>query len=214
MIRIRRPKTRSIATRFAVATAVAASLLLVAGAPAAAQQRETAVFAGGCFWGIEAVFEHVKGVTESVSGYAGGNLSDPSYDLVSTGRSGHAESVRVTYDPSKVSYDQLLDVFFAEHDPTTLDRQGPDHGTQYRSAIFFTSEAQGKAAQAAIDRMTAAKRFKNPIVTQVAALARFWPAENYHQDYLEHHPLQPYILINDKPKLADLERRFPALWRE
>lgn len=179
-----------------------------------AQQTETAVFAGGCFWGIEALFEHVKGVTESVSGYAGGTVPNPSYGLVTTGRTGHAESVRVTYDPSKVSYTQLLAVFFAEHDPTTLDRQGPDRGTQYRSAIFFTSEAQAATARAVIERLSSAKAFKDPIVTQVVALERFYMAEEHHQDYLEHHPFQPYILIHDMPKLADLERRFPALWRE
>ena len=179
-----------------------------------AQATETAVFAGGCFWGIEALFEHVKGVTESVSGYAGGTMPDPSYEMVTTGRTGHAESVRVTYDPSKVSYTQLLAVFFAEHDPTTLDRQGPDRGTQYRSAIFFTSDAQATTARAVIERLSMAKAFKDPIVTKVVALERFYMAEDYHQDYLERHPLQPYILINDMPKLRDMERRFPALWQE
>lgn len=187
---------------------------LAAPSTTRAQTTETAVFAGGCFWGIEALFEHVKGVTESVSGYAGGTASNPSYEMVTTGRTGHAESVRVTYDPSQVSYTQLLAVFFAEHDPTTLDRQGPDRGTQYRSAIFFTSEAQAATARAVIERLSSAKAFKDPIVTKVVALERFYMAEAYHQDYLERHPLQPYILINDMPELADLEHRFPALWRE
>lgn len=187
---------------------------LAAPSTTRAQTTETAVFAGGCFWGIEALFEHVKGVTESVSGYAGGTASNPSYEMVTTGRTGHAESVRVTYDPSQVSYTQLLAVFFAEHDPTTLDRQGPDRGTQYRSAIFFTSEAQAATARAVIERLSSAKAFKDPIVTKVVALERFYMAEAYHQDYLERHPLQPYILINDMPKLADLEHRFPAHWRE
>ena len=188
--------------------------LLAAAAATPARAQETAVFAGGCFWGIEAVFEHVKGVTEAVSGYAGGTVERPSYELVSTGMTGHAESVRVTYDPARVSYEQLLEIFFAEHDPTQLDRQGPDTGTQYRSMVLFTTPEQERAAKAMIEKMTAAHRFPRAIVTEVRPLAKFFPAEEYHQNYLIHHKLQPYIVINDLPKVADLAKRFPALYRE
>jgi peptide-methionine (S)-S-oxide reductase len=180
-----------------------------------AASTDTAVFAGGCFWGIEAVFEHLNGVSTAVSGYAGGQVRSPSYELVSSGATGHAESVLVVYDPSRISYDQLLQVFFTvAHDPTQLNRQGPDLGTQYRSAVFYRNAAQRDAAQRYIDKLGAAKVYRDPIVTEVAPLGTFNPAEEYHQDYLAHHPHQPYIMINDAPKLKELQRQFPGLYRE
>jgi peptide-methionine (S)-S-oxide reductase len=173
----------------------------------------TAVFAGGCFWGVEAVFENVKGVSEAVSGYSGGHLASPSYEQVSSGLTGHAESVRVTYDPSQVTYGQLLKVFFAvAHDPTQLNRQGPDTGTQYRSAIFYANADQQRVAQAYIEQLKGAKSFRRPIVTQVAPLKVFYAAEAYHQDYLVQHPDEPYIVINDLPKLAALKGELPQLY--
>ncbi|HYL87690.1 MAG TPA: peptide-methionine (S)-S-oxide reductase MsrA [Burkholderiales bacterium] len=173
----------------------------------------SAVFAGGCFWGVEAVFENVKGVSDAVSGYSGGNLPSPTYEQVSSGRTGHAESVRVTYDPSKVSYGQLLKVFFAvAHDPTQLNRQGPDSGTQYRSAIFYANAEQQRVAHAYIAQLTDARSFRRPIVTEVAPLKAFYPAEGYHQNYLVQHPDQPYIVINDLPKLAALKTELPQLY--
>jgi peptide-methionine (S)-S-oxide reductase len=177
-----------------------------------AASTDTAVFAGGCFWGVEAVFEHVEGVTSAVSGYAGGKVRSPSYEEVSTGTTGHAESVQVIYDPSKISYDQLLQVFFTvAHDPTELNRQGPDVGAQYRSAIFYRNDAQRDAARRYVAKLEAARVYQSPIVTEVAPLGGFNIAEEYHQDYLAHHPNQPYIVINDAPKLKELQRRFPAL---
>lgn len=175
---------------------------------------QTAVFAGGCFWGVEAVFRHVKGVTQAVSGYAGGRTQDPSYEAVSTGATGHAESVRVSYDPTRVTYGQLLKVFFSvAHDPTELNRQGPDVGTQYRSAIFFTSEEQRKTAEAYISQLHAAHAFPKPIATQLAPLAAFYEAEDFHQNYLAQHPHQPYIVINDLPKLKRLQSKFPTIYQ-
>ncbi len=180
---------------------------------ATAKGPQTAVFAGGCFWGVEAVFRHVKGVTRAVSGYAGGMIVKPTYEQVGSGRTGHAESVEVTYDPAQVSYGQLLAVFFSvAHDPTQKDRQGPDYGTQYRSAIFYVNDDQKRVAEAYIEQLDKAKAFGSPIVTQVAKLPAFWPAEDYHQNYLALHPTQPYIVINDLPKLADLQRQYPALY--
>jgi len=175
----------------------------------------TTVFAGGCFWGVQAVFEHVKGVKSAISGYAGGKVASPSYEEVSSGTTGHAESVRVTYDPSQVTYGQLLRVFFSvAHDPTELNRQGPDVGTQYRSAIFYTSESQARIAKAYIDQLTKAKAFDKPIVTQVAPLKAFNVAEDYHQDYARLHPYQPYIVINDAPKVKNLHRDLASLYVE
>lgn len=175
---------------------------------------QTAVLAGGCFWGVEAVFEHVKGVTDVKSGYSGGSADAADYRKVSTGRSGHAESVRVTYDPSKVSYGQLLKVFFSvAHDPTELNRQGPDRGTQYRSAIFYSNEEQKRIAEAYIDQLNRAKVFERPIVTEVAALQSFHEAEAYHQDYLALHPDEPYIVINDLPKVENLRKQLPGLYK-
>ena len=174
---------------------------------------QTAVFAGGCFWGVEAVFEHVRGVTKAVSGYSGGGADTAKYDRVSSGDTGHAESVRVTYDPTRVTYGQLLKVFFSvAHDPTELNRQGPDTGTQYRSAIFFANDEQKRVAEAYITQLQAARAFSRPIVTQVAPLKAFYEAEAYHQDYLVRHPTQPYIVINDLPKIANLQRQFPGLY--
>ncbi len=175
---------------------------------------DTAVFAGGCVWGVEAVYEHVKGVKSAISGYAGGNTVNPSYEQVSSGDTGHAESVQVIYDPAQVSYGKLLQIFFSvAHDPTQLNRQGPDHGTQYRSAIFYNTPQQQRVVESYIKQLTAAKTFSRPIVTQVAKLRAFYPAEEYHQDYLVNHPNQPYIVINDQPKVAALKKQFPDIYR-
>lgn len=176
---------------------------------------ETAVLAGGCFWGVEGVFEHVKGVSEVVSGYAGGAPNTANYRQVSAGATGHAESVRVTYDPSQVSYGQLLKVFFAvAHDPTELNRQGPDSGTQYRSALFYTNDSQKRIADAYIAQLETADVYARPIVTQVSPLEGFYPAESYHQGYLANHPNQPYIVINDRPKIDALQRALPGLYSD
>ncbi|HEX6559526.1 MAG TPA: peptide-methionine (S)-S-oxide reductase MsrA [Longimicrobiales bacterium] len=190
--------------------------LTSASRPAAQGKTEkTAVFAGGCFWGVEAVFEHLKGVTNAVSGYAGGAVANPNYENVSSGETGHAESVRVTYDPTRISYEQLLEVFFTvAHDPTELNRQGPDVGPQYRSAIFYTDAEQARSAKAYIARLQRNKVFKRAIVTQVMPLRGFYAAESYHQDYMAHHPDQPYIVYNDRPKVEHLRNRFPALYRD
>src|SRR6476646_2606775 len=174
--------------------------------------KETAVFAGGCFWGIDAVFRHVKGVIDVTSGYAGGHIINPSYEEVSSGETGNAESVRVNYDPSQVTYAQLVQVFFASHDPTQLNRQGPDVGTQYRSAIFYLNDEQKRLAESYIAQLTKAKTFSRPIVTEVTKLNNFSPAEAYHQNYLALHPNQPYIVINDAPKLEHLKRALPGLY--
>jgi peptide-methionine (S)-S-oxide reductase len=180
----------------------------------AAPAEQTAVFAGGCFWGVDAVFKHVKGVTNVESGYAGGNAATAHYEMVSEGNTGHAESVRVRFDPAKVSYQQLLQVFFsAAHDPTELNRQGPDTGTQYRSAIFYTSAEQQKIAQSTMQQLTTAHKFSAPIVTQVVPLQQFFPAEDYHQNYLALHPYQPYIMFNDMPKLDQLRKQFLGLYQ-
>lgn len=174
---------------------------------------QTAVFAGGCFWGIEAVFDHVKGVKSATSGYSGGAANTAHYEMVSNGDTGHAESVRVTYDPSQVSFGQLLKVFFAvAHDPTELNRQGPDTGTQYRSAIFYGDEEQKRIAEAYITQLNQAKVFPRPIVTQIGALKAFYEAEDYQQDYVKHNPNQPYIVINDLPKVASLRKFLPQLY--
>ena len=176
---------------------------------------QTAVFAGGCFWGVEAVFEHVKGVTNVVSGYSGGDAKTANYDAVSDGDTGHAEAVKITFDPTKVTYQQLLFVFFSvAHDPTQLNFQGPDHGTQYRSAIFYTDEDQKKTAEAFIAAIESAKAYRSKVVTQVVPLKAFYDAEDYHQNYLVRHPDEPYIVINDQPKVAALKKQFPELWVE
>jgi peptide-methionine (S)-S-oxide reductase len=182
--------------------------------PAATQQNDqTVVLAGGCFWGIEAVFEHVKGVTRVTSGYAGGSAATAHYELVGTGRTGHAESVSIVYDRSQISYGQLLKVFFSvAHDPTELNRQGPDTGTQYRSAIFASNDEQQKIARAYIDQLNQAKVFPHPIVTEVVGLQAFYQAEDYHQDFAAHHPTHPYIAINDLPKVEHLRAQLPDLF--
>jgi peptide-methionine (S)-S-oxide reductase len=179
------------------------------------RERASAVLAGGCFWGIEAVYEHIRGVVDVVSGYAGGSAEDADYERVSTGRTGHAESVRIIFDPSVVSYDELLDVFFAvAHDPTQRNRQGPDVGPQYRSAIFFENEEQATIARARIDSLARAGVFSGPIVTEVTRLDKFYPAEEYHQDFATLHPNNPYIVMHDLPKLEHLRTRFPGLYRD
>lgn len=175
----------------------------------------TAVFAGGCFWGVQGVYQHVKGVTQALSGYAGGTKANPTYEEVSEGDTGHAESVRVIFDPRQVSYGQLLSVFFSvAHNPTELNYQGPDEGTNYRSDIFYLTADQQKTAAAYIAQLGAGKVFKDPIVTRVDPLVAFYPAEAYHQDFLTLHPTYPYIVINDLPKIANLKRMFPDLYRE
>jgi peptide-methionine (S)-S-oxide reductase len=177
--------------------------------------QETIVFSGGCFWGVQSVFEHTKGVLSAVSGYAGGSVANPSYELVSSGATGHAESVRVTYDPSQVSLDQLLRIFFTvAHDPTQLNRQGPDVGTQYRSQILYMNEDQHRTVQAFIDSLTQSHKFAKPIVTQVVAYKSFYPAEEYHQHYAERHPTEPYIAMFDLPKVENLRKEYPTLYRE
>ena len=180
----------------------------------AAPAEQAAVFAGGCFWGVDAVFKHVKGVSEVVSGYAGGNAATAHYDQVSNGDTGHAEAVRVRFNPAQVSYQQLLQVFFSvAHNPTQFNRQGPDSGSQYRSAIFYVGAEQQQAAQNYIRELTTARTFSAPIVTQIVALQQFYPAEDYHQNYLALHPYQPYIVINDMPKVRQLQKQFPAFYK-
>lgn len=175
---------------------------------------QTAVFAGGCFWGVEAVFRHVKGVQSAVSGYAGGRTKNPTYEDVTTGMTGHAESVEVKFDPSQVTYGELLRIFMSvAHDPTELNRQGPDIGTQYRSAIYFVDDEQKKVAQAYVAQLDAAGAYKKKIVTELAPLAVFYRAEPYHQDYLARHPTQPYIVYNDLPKLEALKKEYPSMTR-
>jgi peptide-methionine (S)-S-oxide reductase len=198
--------------RFALALALALAFAGGAVRPAAADPVRTIVLAGGCFWGMEAVFGDLKGVTEAMPGYAGGAAATAHYELVSTGTTGHAESVRVTYDPAKITLRQILDVYFlVAHDPTELNRQGPDEGTQYRSAIFVAGDEQRRAAQAEIDRLTAEHRFGAPIVTKLEAYRGFYPAEAYHRHYVALHPDNPYVAFNDLPKLAALEQTYPRL---
>lgn len=182
---------------------------------AAVAGRDSVLLAGGCFWGVEAVFERVNGVIDVVSGYAGGTARNPSYERVSSGSTGHAEVVKVVFDPSVVSYADLMKVFFSVvHDPTQLNRQGPDHGTQYRSAIYYASPAQRLVAEQYIAQLTKARVFTAPIVTEVAPWRQFFEAESYHQGYYDLHPSQPYIVYNDKPKVEALKRQFPALYRD
>jgi peptide-methionine (S)-S-oxide reductase len=181
---------------------------------APAKDKQTAVLAGGCFWGVDAVFKHVKGVKSVVSGYSGGNAGKANYETVSTGRTGHAESVKITYDASQVRYSDLLRVFFSvATDPTQLNRQGPDEGTQYRSVIFYANEDQKRIALAYIDQLNEARVFPGPVVTQVVPLKAFYPAEMEHQNYLQLHPENPYIVYNDLPKLRELKKQFPDLYK-
>jgi peptide-methionine (S)-S-oxide reductase len=193
------------------AAAVPAPVIDASRASAPGQQ--TAVISGGCFWGVQAVFQHVKGVISATSGYSGGSSKTAEYEVVSTGETGHAESVQIVYDPSQITYGELLRVFFSvAHDPTQLNRQGPDEGTQYRSSIFFTNEEQKKIAEAYIAQLDQAKIFPRRIVTQVVPLKAFYPAEAYHQNYATLHPNQPYIVYNDAPKVEHLRQEFPDLY--
>ena len=182
--------------------------------PLSAGSPQTAVLSGGCFWGVQAVFQRLKGVQRAVSGYSGGEARTAEYETVSSGRTGHAESVQITFDPAQISYGQILQVFFSVvHDPTQLNRQGPDSGTQYRSEIFYASDRQKEIASAYIAQLDKARRFSRPIVTRVDPLKGFYPAEAYHQDFLLKHPSDPYIVINDLPKVRNLQQTFPTLYR-
>jgi peptide-methionine (S)-S-oxide reductase len=175
--------------------------------------QETVVVSGGCFWGVQAVFQHVKGVTSATSGYSGGTVKNPNYEQVSSGETGHAESVQIVYDPSKITLGQLLKVFFSvAHDPTDLNRQGPDTGTQYRSIIFFSNTDQQRIAQSYVDQLNQSKVFSQPIVTQIVPLKAFYRAEDYHQNYATEHPDNPYIAMFDLPKLKNLQQQFPSLY--
>jgi peptide-methionine (S)-S-oxide reductase len=177
--------------------------------------KQTAVLAGGCFWGVQAVFQHVRGVQSATSGYSGGSRSTAEYEIVSTGRTGHAESVEITFDPAQVTYGQLLKVFFAvAHDPTQLNRQGPDIGTQYRSVIFYANDEQKRIAESYISQLEQAKSFRRPIVTQVVPLKGFYVAESYHQNYAALHPDNPYIAFNDAPKVEHLRKQFADLYKK
>jgi peptide-methionine (S)-S-oxide reductase len=189
------------------------ALIAATSASAAPSRTETAVLAGGCFWGMESVFEHVKGVKDVVSGYAGGGAKDANYDAVSSEGTAHAEAVKVTYDPSQINYAQLLQIYFTvAHDPTQVNRQGPDSGPSYRSAIFPQSPQQAAFAKAFIARLNGAHIFKAPIATKIES-GGFYPAEAYHQDFARKHPDYPYIVVNDRPKVAALQKRFPALYK-
>ena len=182
---------------------------------AAKKGKQTAVLGGGCFWGVQEVFEHVKGVKDVISGYSGGSVGSPSYEQVSTGRTGHAESVKITFDPAKISYGQLLKVFFSVvHDPTQLNRQGPDTGSQYRSVIFYVNDEQKRIAEAYIAQLEQARSFRDPIVTQVVPMTKFYDAELYHQNYARFHPEDSYIARNDAPKVERLREQFPDLYKK
>ena len=182
---------------------------------AAAKGQESAVLAGGCFWGVQAVFEHLKGVTSVTAGYSGGRMKSPSYEMVSSGLTGHAESVSIAFDPSQISYGQILMVYFAvAHDPTQLNRQGPDTGSQYRSAIFYSNEQQKRIAEAYVAQLDASSIYPRKFVTQIVPFEAFYRAEEVHQDYLANHPNDPYIVYNDVPKLERLKQQFPELYRK
>lgn len=211
--------TRIAALGFLLAAAFPFSIAAAQSSPRPRAPRraapDTAVFAGGCFWGVEGVFEHVTGVISATSGYAGGSANAPSYEEVSSGTTGHAESVRVVFDPSRITYAQLLQVFFlVVHDPTELDRQGPDVGTQYRSLVLYRDPAQRQAAEAYVAELTRTKAFDRPIVTRIQPLGGFYPAEAYHQHFMALHPDYPYIVYNDAPKLVRLRQRFPGWYRD
>ena len=208
-------RTKRMLTFLLVAGVILAGAPIEVFAQSQNSSSATAVFSGGCFWGVDAVFKHLKGVSKVVSGYAGGDAKTANYEDVSTGSTGHAESVEISYDPSKVSYDDLLKVFFyVAHDPTELDRQGPDSGSQYRSSIFYLNDAQKKMATDYIAELNRKKAFPEPIATQVVPLKAFYPAESYHQNYLALHPDQPYIVINDAPKLERFRQTLPGLYRQ
>ncbi len=206
--------------RFTLTLVAAAAALSASNFPAPAADASlapakgsaTAVLAGGCFWGVEAVFDHLKGVNKVVSGFAGGDQSTAHYETVSTGATGHAESVKITYDPSQITYGQLLQVYFSvAHNPTELNRQGPDSGTQYRSAIFYANDEQKRVAEAYIRQLNDSHVYRSKVVTQVVPLKGFYAAEDYHQNYLAEHPNQPYIVVNDLPKLQALRKQFPEM---
>ena len=187
----------------------------IATSTATAKGKQTAVFAGGCFWGMEAVFEHLKGVSDVVSGFSGGSATTAHYEEVSSGETGHAESVKISYDPSQISYSQLLKVYFSvAHDPTQLNRQGPDSGTQYRSVIFFANNEQKRVAQTYIEQLNKAHAFPTPIVTQLVPLNSFYAAEEYHQHFIDRNPNYPYVVMNDLPKLDQLREQFPNLYKK
>ncbi len=203
--------------RFPALLLALACLVAVASARSAeaSQPSEQVVLAGGCFWGMEAVFERLKGVSSAVAGYAGGDAATAHYEIVSTGMTGHAESVEITYDPKVISFERLLDVYFrVAHDPTELNRQGPDDGTQYRSEIFYTSDEQRRIAEASIRHLTEAKAYAHPIVTKIERLRAFYRAEAYHQHFVDRNPDYPYVVYNDLPKLQTLRERFPQLLRD
>ncbi len=202
-----------------LATLILALQAVVAGAatapPAKPAAPQTVVLAGGCFWGVEGVYEHMRGVQRVVSGYAGGNQRTATYDEVTTGRTGHAESVQITFDPAQVSYADILRVFFSvAHDPTQLNRQGPDVGTQYRSVIFYASDAERDLARSYIAELNESGKFRGALVTRVDPLERFYPAEGYHQDFMARNPRNPYILAHDLPKLRELEALYPEYYRD
>ena len=209
------PMAGLIACNTANASSTALPAAELDAALASTHGQQSAVVAGGCFWGIQAVFQHVKGVIGAVSGYAGGSAQTADYEKVCGGNTGHAESVKVTYDPAQISYGQILRIFFSvAHDPTELNRQGPDSGTQYRSAIFYDGEEQKRVAEAYIAQLDRASIFPRRIVTQVTPLVAFYPAEDYHQNYAANHPSQPYIMFNDAPKVLALRKLFPELYTE
>jgi len=209
------PVAGLIACNTANASSTALPAAELDAALASTHGQQSAVVAGGCFWGIQAVFQHVKGVISAVSGYAGGSAQTADYEKVCGGNTGHAESVKVTYDPAQISYGQILRIFFSvAHDPTELNRQGPDSGTQYRSAIFYDGEEQKRVAEAYIAQLDRASIFPRRIVTQVTPLVAFYPAEDYHQNYAANHPSQPYIMFNDAPKVVALRKLFPELYTE
>jgi len=206
-----------LAAALTIATTVSSASVfpdpVVDSQPTSVRGLRTAVLGGGCFWGLQAVFEHVKGVTAVTAGYSGGSAESANYETVSEGNTGHAEAVRVTYDPAQITYGQLLKVFFSvAHDPTEINRQGPDTGTQYRSVIFYADEGQRRIAQAYINQLNQAKVFERPIATQVVGLHRFYQAESYHQDFAISHPDDPYIVVNDLPKVANLRKQMPNLY--
>jgi len=202
-----------VPTARAAAEEVVVPVTIISDTKGAAKM-QTAVLAGGCFWGVESVFEHVKGVQKVVSGYAGGTAKDADYDVVSTGRTGHAESVQVTFNPREISYGEILRVFFSvAHDPTQLNRQGPDTGTQYRSAVFYADKAQQDVATRYIRQLDDSGQYRGRIVTRVDPLAGFFPAERYHQDFVEQNPRNPYVMVNDLPKLRELQKLYPSHYR-
>jgi peptide-methionine (S)-S-oxide reductase len=206
---------RSVVRGLAVTGLIVAASAMTGQRTESPPKTETVVFAGGCFWGVQSVFQHVKGVISATSGYAGGTANNPDYEEVSSGRTGHAESVKVVFDPSKVSFADLMRVFFSVvHDPTQLNRQGPDVGTQYRSAIFYLTDEQRDMAEAYVAQLKMSHLYAKPIVTQVQKLKAFYRAEDYHQNYAELNPDNPYIAINDRPKVANLKKAFPEFYTD